>query len=130
MKIASPTGTLGASISGILPVDSKGQGGLLGVTVDPAFATNRMVYWTFSQPVSGGNLTAVAKGKLSGDETKIENAVVIYQATPATMEVCTTARGYFLIRPAILWLVPVSGQIRKQGRRHNRCNRGWAKWLG
>jgi len=83
MKIASPTGTLGASISGILPVDSKGQGGLLGVTVDPAFATNRMVYWTFSQPVSGGNLTAVAKGKLSGDETKIENAVVIYQATPA-----------------------------------------------
>jgi glucose/arabinose dehydrogenase len=42
-----------------------------------------MIYWTFSEDVSGGNLTSVAKGKLSTDEKKIENAAVIYRATPA-----------------------------------------------
>lgn len=42
-----------------------------------------MVYWTFSEKVSKGNVTAVAKGKLSKDEKRIENAKVIYRATPA-----------------------------------------------
>src|SRR5690606_29480999 len=44
---------------------------------------NRMIYWVFSQNNSDGNLTAVAKGRLSDDEKTIENAKVIYRATPA-----------------------------------------------
>jgi glucose/arabinose dehydrogenase len=70
-------------ITGLPIVDTDGQGGLLGITLDPAFAQNRMVYWAFSEPVSGGNHTSVAKGRLSDDERKIENALVIYRATPA-----------------------------------------------
>ena len=42
-----------------------------------------MVYWVFAEPLAEGNLTAVAKGKLSADERSIENATVIYRATPA-----------------------------------------------
>ena len=42
-----------------------------------------MVYWVFSEPLPEGNLTAVAKGKLSADEKTIENATVLYRATPA-----------------------------------------------
>mgnify|MGYP000960594531 CR=1 FL=1 len=83
MRIASATGELSEAITGLPAVNSKGQGGLLGVTLDPAFSTNRMVYWVFSEDVSGGNLTAVAKGKLSADEKKIEGSTVIYRATPA-----------------------------------------------
>lgn len=83
MRIVSETGKVSPKITGIPAVNSRGQGGLLGITLDPAFATNRMVYWTFSEDVDGGSLTAVAKGKLSTDETKIENAVVIYRAFPA-----------------------------------------------
>ncbi|MES3019020.1 MAG: PQQ-dependent sugar dehydrogenase [Bacteroidota bacterium] len=83
MKIVTPTGAVSPALSGIPAVDSKGQGGLLGVTIDPAFAQNRMVYWAFSEPVSGGNHTSLAKGKLSADEKSIENATVIYRATPA-----------------------------------------------
>jgi glucose/arabinose dehydrogenase len=64
-------------------VNSGGQGGLLGLTLDPDFTSNRMVYWVFSQNNPDGNLTAVAKGKLSADEKTIENAQVIYRATPA-----------------------------------------------
>lgn len=83
MKIVSQDGTLSSTLTGIPKVDPQGQGGLLGVTIDPAFDQNRMVYWAFAEPVSGGNLTSLAKGKLSADEKSIENAVVIYRATPA-----------------------------------------------
>ena len=83
MRIATTAGKLSGPITGLPPVDDDGQGGLLSVTIDPAFATNRMVYWTYSGIVGDANLTAVAKGKLAADEKTIENATVIYQATPA-----------------------------------------------
>lgn len=83
MRIATTAGVLSAPITGIPTVNSEGQGGLLGIRVDPDFENNRMIYWVFSEAVSKGNLTAVAKGKLSADEKKIEGATVIYRATPA-----------------------------------------------
>lgn len=83
MRIASSTGTLSAPITGLPPVNDNGQGGLLGVTTDPSFDSNRMIYWTFSENTADGNLTSVAKGKLSADEKKIENISIIYRATPA-----------------------------------------------
>ncbi|WP_246228502.1 PQQ-dependent sugar dehydrogenase [Paraflavitalea devenefica] len=83
MRIAAADGKLSAPITGIPAVNSRGQGGLLGLTIDPSFDKNRMVYWAFSENVQGGTLTSVAKGKLSADEKKIENAAVIYRATPA-----------------------------------------------
>jgi len=82
LRIANATGTVSEPITGLPKVDDAGQGGLLGITVDPAFAQNRMVYWTFSENVTNGTLTSVAKGKLSADEKTIENPTVIYRATP------------------------------------------------
>jgi len=83
MRIATIAGTVSEPITGIPEVNASGQGGLLGLTIDPAFAQNRMVYWVFSENSAEGNLTAVAKGKLAADEKKIEEATVIYRATPA-----------------------------------------------
>lgn len=83
MRIADANGTTSAPITGIPAVDASGQGGLLGLTIDPDFSNNRMIYWSFSEKKAGKNLTAIAKGKLSGDEKKIENATVIYRAEPA-----------------------------------------------
>jgi glucose/arabinose dehydrogenase len=83
LRIVKTTGEMSQKITGLPAVDIDGQGGLLGITLDPAFVQNRMVYWAFSEPVTGGNHTSVAKGRLSNDERKIENAVVIYRATPA-----------------------------------------------
>lgn len=83
MVIASTGGQLAQQITGIPAVNSGGQGGLLGVAVDPQFSTNRMIYWVFTESISGGNVTAVAKGSLSADDKRIENATVIYRATPA-----------------------------------------------
>lgn len=83
MRIVTVAGVVSAPITGIPAVNASGQGGLLGLCLDPEFATNRMIYWVFAQAVAGGNLTAVGKGKLSDNETIIENADVIYQSTPA-----------------------------------------------
>ncbi|WP_353719926.1 PQQ-dependent sugar dehydrogenase [Dyadobacter sp. 676] len=83
MRIVSTTGTVGKAISGVPKVNSDGQGGLLGLCIDPDFPKNRMVYWAFSEPLSEGNITSVAKGKLSADEARLENVTVIYRATPA-----------------------------------------------
>ncbi len=83
MKIVTTSGKVSEPITGLPDVNSGGQGGLLGLTVDPAFSKNRMVYWVFSEKTSTGNLTAVAKGTLSADEKKMENVSVIYRADPA-----------------------------------------------
>ena len=83
LRIAKVNGELSKPITGLPAVNTSGQGGLLGITIDPNFNKNRMVYWTFSENVDGGTLTSVAKGKLSADESKIEGATVIYRATPA-----------------------------------------------
>lgn len=82
LNIVSADGKTISKVEGLPKVDDKGQGGLLDVALDPDFATNRMIFWTFSEPVSGGNHTAVAKGKLSADEKMIENPTVIFRATP------------------------------------------------
>ena len=63
-----------------------GQGGLLDVVLDPDFdlATNRRVYWTFSESGPGGAGTAVARGNLvsSAAGFAIAGAQVIYRQVP------------------------------------------------
>lgn len=83
MVIVSQNGETGKEITGIPAVNSRGQGGLLGLTLDPDFQSNRIVYWAFSEDQPDGTLTALAKGKLSADESKMENVQVIYRAAPA-----------------------------------------------
>ncbi|UIR57565.1 PQQ-dependent sugar dehydrogenase [Sphingobacterium sp. SRCM116780] len=82
LRIATTDGKVSEQITGLPKVDTDGQGGLLGLTIDPNFESNRMIYWVFSEPSADGNLTAVAKGKLAADEKTVENASVIYRATP------------------------------------------------
>ncbi len=83
MRIATTAGEISPAITGLPAVNSKGQGGLLGLVLDPSFATNRTIFWTFSEDTEGGSLTSVAKGRLSDDEKTVENATVIYRAAPA-----------------------------------------------
>ncbi|EMR01618.1 PQQ-dependent sugar dehydrogenase [Cesiribacter andamanensis] len=83
MRIVSTDGQVSEKITGMPEVKAGGQGGLLGLVLDPDFATNRMVYWAFTEPRNGANLTAVGKGRLSADEGRIENPQVIYRAEPA-----------------------------------------------
>ncbi len=54
-----------ARLSGPAGIDATGQGGLLDVALDPAFASTRWVFLTFSESGAGGAGTALARGTLN-----------------------------------------------------------------
>ena len=83
LRIVQPSGEISEPISGTPAVNSGGQGGLLGICLDPGFKTNRTFYFAFSEALPDGNVTAVAKAVLSSDEKKLDAMTVIYRATPA-----------------------------------------------
>ena len=82
MRIVSAAGQVGAPIAGVTPVDPRGQGGLLDVALSPRFATDRTVFWSFTEPREGGNGTSVARGVLSADGSRLEQVRVILHTQP------------------------------------------------
>lgn len=81
LRIVGTDGKISAPIAGLPPVDGRNQGGLLGLAIDPNFATNGLIYWAYSEPqAEGANNTAVARGKLA--DGKVENVQVIFRQTP------------------------------------------------
>jgi aldose sugar dehydrogenase len=82
MRVVSKDGKLSAPLRGVPPVWARGQGGLLDVELDPQFAKNRLVYFTFSEPGEGGASTAAARGKLSADDAALESVQVIWRQLP------------------------------------------------
>jgi aldose sugar dehydrogenase len=83
MQIHNADGSLVKKITGFPAVDARGQGGMLDVALDPAFNSNKMIYWSYSEKQDKGNLMAVAKGKLNEATGTIENPTVIFRATPS-----------------------------------------------
>ena len=81
LRIIERDGKAGPPIAGVPPVDAKGQGGLLDVALDPAFAKNRLVYLSYSEPREGGNGTSVARGVLEGGS--LTGVQVIFRQQPA-----------------------------------------------
>jgi len=82
LRLVSTDGTVSEAIKGLPDVDNDGQGGLLGITLDPDYANNKTIYWAYTEPVSGGNHTAVAKGRLADDEKSVVDVRVMYRTTP------------------------------------------------
>ncbi|HET7706443.1 MAG TPA: PQQ-dependent sugar dehydrogenase [Thermoanaerobaculia bacterium] len=82
MRIVSAAGKVGEPIAGVPEVDDRGQGGLLDVALSPAFASDRTIYWSYSEPRDGGNATSVARGVLSQDRRRLDQVRVIFRAMP------------------------------------------------
>jgi glucose/arabinose dehydrogenase len=83
MRIVQPDGRVGEPLQGLPRIDVGGQGGLLDVAVDPKFSDNALVYWSYSEPASGGeagNSTAVARGRLDGN--RLTGVQVIFRQSP------------------------------------------------
>ena len=79
LRIVAKDGALGEPLAGLPAVDNTGQCGLLDVAVDPKFAENRLIYWTFAEAGAGGNSTAVARGKLGTDDKLSEVRTIFVQ---------------------------------------------------
>jgi len=79
-------GKLSEPVAGLPPVDARNQGGLLDVALDPRFASNQLIYWSYSEPAAeeGANNTAVARGKfVDGAAPRVDEVKVIYHQAPS-----------------------------------------------
>ena len=86
MRLVSlASGTVSAATSGLPAVNSAGQGGLLDVALDPTFASNQRIYFTFSEndatnPSLSG--TAVARAELNLGSLSLSKLKIIFRQTP------------------------------------------------
>jgi glucose/arabinose dehydrogenase len=72
-------------VSGLPPVDARGQGGLLDVALDPDFRTNQLIYWSYAEATARGtNNTAVARGQFVDVASPVvANVQVIFHQSPS-----------------------------------------------
>lgn len=85
LRVVEPDGKVGAALQGLPAIASGGQGGLLDVLADSAVATNRTIYFCFSEPAAAGasgNSTALASARLSADRTRLETVRVLFSQKP------------------------------------------------
>jgi len=86
MRIISADGKLGPPLPGLPAVVAEGQGGLLDVVTDPRFASNRLVYWSYSEAAADGdsNGTAVARARLDGapGAERLADVQVVFRQAP------------------------------------------------
>ena len=82
LRVVEANGRVNPALLGLPEVAARGQGGLLDVLLDADFARNRTLFFCFSEPGAGGNSTALARARLSGDRTRLEAVQVIFSARP------------------------------------------------
>jgi len=64
-------------VAGVPEVFAQGQGGLLDVLPHPEFASNRLLYLSYSAPNGGESTTAVSRGRFENDRlTNVEEIFV------------------------------------------------------
>ena len=67
-------------VAGLPPVYAEGQGGLLDVMIPRDFATTREVWLSYAEPQGQGAGTAIGKGTLSPDNTRLDGFVTVFSA--------------------------------------------------
>ena len=82
VRIVDRDGRLSEPLTGVPQVYTSNQAGLLDVTLSPNFASDNLVYLSFSEPGEGGAGTAVARARLAGNA--LDNLQVIWRQVPKT----------------------------------------------
>jgi glucose/arabinose dehydrogenase len=83
LRILGTDGKLSPAVTGLPAVSAEGQGGLLDVALDPDYARNGLIYWTYAEPREGGNGTTAARGKLvTSAAPRLEAVQVIWRQMP------------------------------------------------
>jgi aldose sugar dehydrogenase len=82
MRLVEADGKVGPPIAGVPRVATGGQAGLFDLILDSGFASNRTIFFCFSEPGLGGNSTALARARLSADGSRLEETKVIFSPKP------------------------------------------------
>lgn len=83
LRVLLPDGGLSQPIGGVPAVAAAGQGGLLDVAIDPDFAGNGLVYFSFAESRDGGAALSVARGRLDLEQNSLSDVEVIFRQQPA-----------------------------------------------
>jgi len=79
----SPSGQA-TEVSGVPEVMAQRQGGLLDVTLHPAFSDNRIIYLSYAEPRGRGrNGTSVMRARLADDGGSLTDQHVVFRQRPA-----------------------------------------------
>src|SRR5258707_15032916 len=79
MRIVTSEGQVSPPLKGVPDVWASGQGGLLDVVTDKAFAQNKAIYFCFSERTTGGGRTAVARATLNDGNRRPDDHKIIFQ---------------------------------------------------
>lgn len=83
LRLVTRDGTVSPPLQGVPDVVAVGQGGLLGIALDPDFAANRRVYLSFAEARGRDvNATAVFRGRLGEAGDRLEDGRVIWRQDP------------------------------------------------
>jgi aldose sugar dehydrogenase len=66
-------------IRGTPEAANNGEGGLLGIAIDPQFQTNRFVFMALAETRGSGSVTAVFRARLNEAQTALENGRIIFR---------------------------------------------------
>ncbi|HEY7655926.1 MAG TPA: PQQ-dependent sugar dehydrogenase, partial [Burkholderiales bacterium] len=81
LRYVTREGAVSEPVAGVPAVHAQGQGGLLDVALDPAFAQNSVIYLSYAEPgADGTNGTAVARARLEGGQ--LADLKVIFSQQP------------------------------------------------
>ena len=84
LRVLKSDGSVSNPIAGLPDVYNRSQGGLMDVALSPSFAEDRLIYLSYSE--GGGENdkagTAVGRGTLSADMTRVEGFTVIFRQEP------------------------------------------------
>ena len=98
-------------VAGVPEVFAEGQGGLLDVLPHPDFASNRLLYLSYSAPNGGESTTAVSRGRFENDRLADVEEIFVAQ---------TRGRGHYGSRLAFhqdghLFITVGERQVRSVG---------------
>jgi glucose/arabinose dehydrogenase len=80
MRIVTRDGKLSPPLGGVPEVWASGQGGLLDVITDKAFAQNHTIYFCYAERTAGGGRTAIARATIiDNDVPHLNDVKVIFR---------------------------------------------------
>ena len=85
MLLIGADGTGKTEVSGLPPVDDRGQGGLLDVAISPDYANDHRIYVSFSEPRADGNGTTLASARLEEGpgSARLDDLKILFRQVPS-----------------------------------------------
>jgi glucose/arabinose dehydrogenase len=87
------TDKLNNPLAGVPKVYYQGQVGLLDLALDPQFASNRRIFFSYMEAMGDDNAIVMATAKLAADDSALTGATVIFRATAVNARMHGANRG-------------------------------------